>query len=44
MQLSSENCYNNDDPFVEPAMIYTNIKGGLGCFGGYNTALLIVKP
>ncbi|MCF2491471.1 DUF4249 domain-containing protein [Dyadobacter sp. CY347] len=25
-------------------MIYTNIKGGLGCFGGYNTALLIVKP
>ncbi|KAA6436796.1 DUF4249 domain-containing protein [Dyadobacter flavalbus] len=31
---------NTDNPFSEPALIYTNIKGGLGCFGAYNAAQL----
>ena len=35
---------NNDNPFVEPALVYTNIEGGLGCFGAYNAGVLIVKP
>ncbi len=26
----------DDNPFAEPALIYTNIEGGLGVFGGYN--------
>lgn len=29
---------DTDNPFSEPAIIYTNIKGGLGCFGAYNAA------
>ncbi len=35
---------NNDNPFVEPALVYTNIEGGLGCFGAYNAGILTVKP
>lgn len=27
---------NNDDPFSEAVLTYTNIKGGLGVFAGYN--------
>lgn len=27
--------YEGDNPFVEPNIIYSNIKGGLGCFGAY---------
>jgi len=34
---------NNDNPFVEPALIYTNIEGGLGCFGAYNAGVLLMK-
>lgn len=34
---------DNDNPFVEPALIYTNIEGGLGCFGAYNAGGLLVK-
>lgn len=26
---------NNGNPFSDPVMIYSNIKGGLGCFGAY---------
>jgi hypothetical protein len=26
----------NNNPFAEPALLYTNIKGGFGCFGSYN--------
>ena len=29
--------YSGDNPFAEPAPIYTNIKGGLGVFAAYNT-------
>ena len=32
----SLNNYNGDSPFSEPAIIYSNVEGGLGCFGGYN--------
>ena len=34
---------NSDNPFVEPALIYTNIIGGLGCFGAYNAGSLLIK-
>lgn len=27
--------YEGDNPFSEPARIYSNIEGGLGCFGSY---------
>nr|WP_295927999.1 DUF4249 domain-containing protein [uncultured Dyadobacter sp.] len=33
-----------DNPFTEPAMIYGNIQGGLGCFAAYNTGKLIYQP
>lgn len=26
----------NNNPFAEPVLLYTNIKGGFGCFGAYN--------
>jgi len=35
---------NDDNPFVEPTLIYTNIEGGLGCFGAYNVESLSIKP
>jgi len=34
---------NSDNPFVEPALVYTNIIGGLGCFGAYNVGSLLIK-
>jgi len=34
---------NSDNPFVEPALVYTNIEGGLGCFGAYNAGSLLIK-
>ena len=34
---------NSDNPFVEPALVYTNIIGGLGCFGAYNAGSLLIK-
>jgi hypothetical protein len=30
-----------DNPFSEPSQIYSNIEGGLGCFGAYNSGKLI---
>ncbi|WP_353721750.1 DUF4249 domain-containing protein [Dyadobacter sp. 676] len=33
-----------DNPFVEPSLIYTNIEGGLGCFGSYNAGQSIYRP
>jgi hypothetical protein len=27
---------SNDNPFAEPTQVYTNISGGLGCFGAAN--------
>ena len=35
---------DNENPFSEPALIYNNINGGLGCFAAYNTGSLIYKP
>jgi hypothetical protein len=29
---------NNNNPFVEPVLLYTNVDGGFGCFGAYNAA------
>ncbi len=26
----------NNNPFAEPVLLYTNINGGFGCFGAYN--------
>lgn len=41
---SLENNRNQDNPFVEPTLIYTNIEGGLGCFGAYNMISKTVDP
>lgn len=35
---------DSDNPFVEPSLIYTNIEGGLGCFGSYNSGQLVYRP
>jgi len=35
---------DSDNPFVEPSLIYTNVNGGLGCFGAYNSGHLIYRP
>lgn len=35
---------DSDNPFVEPSLIYTNIEGGLGCFGSYNAGQLVYRP
>jgi Domain of unknown function (DUF4249) len=32
----------NTDPFAEPLNIYSNISGGLGIFGGYSVAKIIL--
>lgn len=36
--------YNGDNPFTEPSLIYTNVKGGFGVFAGYNQSIRIIKP
>ena len=35
---------SGDNPFIEPTLVYTNIEGGLGCFGAFNASSTIVKP
>lgn len=35
---------DSDNPFIEPSLIYTNIEGGLGCFGSYNAGQLVYRP
>jgi hypothetical protein len=35
---------SGDNPFVEPTLIFTNIEGGLGCFGAFNTSIKKIKP
>lgn len=35
---------NSDNPFTEPALIYTNITGGLGCFAAYNSGQVVYRP
>lgn len=34
--------YSGDDPFSEPAIIYTNIQNGLGVFGSYRKYSVVV--
>jgi hypothetical protein len=41
---SLENNDFQDNPFVEPTLIYSNIEGGLGCFGAFNANGKTVKP
>ncbi len=33
-----------DNPFSEPALVYTNVDGGLGIFAGYSLTNKIIKP
>jgi Domain of unknown function (DUF4249) len=34
---------SNRNPFAEPVLMYSNIKGGYGCFGAYNATWATVK-
>jgi len=34
----------SDNPFSEPALVFNNIKGGLGCFAAYNNRQIIYRP
>ncbi len=36
--------YNGDNPFTEPSLIYTNVRGGLGVFASYNRSVKVIKP
>ena len=33
-----------DNPFTEPALVYTNVRNGLGVFAGYNQYTKVVTP
>lgn len=35
---------NTDNPFAEPALIYTNVKGGFGIFASYNMSTKVIRP
>jgi hypothetical protein len=35
---------SDNNPFVEPTPIYTNVEGGLGCFGAFNAAIVRHTP
>ncbi|MEJ8756000.1 DUF4249 domain-containing protein [Pontibacter sp. H259] len=39
----SEQSSNNGNPFAEPVIMYTNIKGGLGVFAGYNQVVQSIE-
>jgi hypothetical protein len=41
---SIANSGDQDNPFVEPTLIFTNIEGGLGCFGAFNMGIKKIKP
>lgn len=34
--------YTGDNPFSEPALIYTNVKNGLGVFGAYRSSKKVI--
>lgn len=34
---------DNNNPFAEPILLYTNVNGGFGCFGAYNATWQDVK-
>jgi Domain of unknown function (DUF4249) len=35
--------FDDENPFAEPTLMPTNIKGGLGCFAGYNRSSVILR-
>lgn len=35
---------DTENPLTEPSQIYSNIEGGLGCFGAYNAGKLVYQP
>lgn len=35
---------NGDNPFTEPSLIYTNVKGGFGIFASYNMSTKVIRP
>lgn len=35
--------YTGDNPFAEPTPIYSNVKGGFGCFGAYTRSMIRYK-
>jgi hypothetical protein len=35
---------NSDNPFAEPALVFTNINGGLGCLAAYNSKQIVYRP
>ncbi|MCE6987941.1 DUF4249 domain-containing protein [Dyadobacter sp. CY323] len=41
---SLDNAGGGDNPFVEPTLVYTNIEGGLGCFGSYTVTSATINP
>ena len=41
---SLESSRNTDNPFAEPALVFTNITGGLGCFAAYNSRQIVFRP
>lgn len=34
----------SDNPFAEPALLYTNVNGGLGVFASFNSSYYRIKP
>ena len=34
---------SNNNPFAEPVLLFSNVKGGFGCFGAYNANWLDLK-
>lgn len=34
---------NGGDPFSEPTLVFSNVQGGLGCFGAYNEHVKIIS-
>lgn len=36
--------YNGDNPFTEPSLLYTNVRGGLGVFASYNRSTKVIRP
>lgn len=37
------NNFDGDNPFAEPTLVPSNIKGGLGCFAGFNKTVYVGK-
>jgi Domain of unknown function (DUF4249) len=35
--------FDDDNPFIEPTLIPSNIKNGLGCFAAYNRSFAVIR-